>query len=91
MQLVSIACQGEDYCSILKLSCRSLAFTSYKAFLKNKKRSETSLPASFSTKTMKKNIPIVMFYYVTSCHRLVAFTSRDIGHYVYCNCLLTSL
>ena len=32
----------------LKLSCRPLAFTSYKAFLTNKKRSRTSLPASFS-------------------------------------------
>ena len=30
-----------------KLSCRPLAFTSYQAFSKNKKRSETSLPVSF--------------------------------------------
>ena len=35
--------------NILKLSCRSLAFTSDKAFLKNKERSAASLPASFST------------------------------------------
>ena len=48
LQLVSIVCQIEDYRNILKLSCRPLAFTLYKAFLKNKKRSETSLPASFS-------------------------------------------
>ena len=33
--------------NILKLSCRPLAFTSYKAFLKNKKRSRSSLPTSF--------------------------------------------
>ena len=39
---------------ILKLSCRSLAFTSNKAFLKNKKRSAASLPASFSTLFLKK-------------------------------------
>ena len=34
---------------ILKLSCRPFAFTSYKTFWKNKKRSRTSLSASFST------------------------------------------
>ena len=28
----------------MKLSCRPLAFTSHKAFLKSKKRSRTSLP-----------------------------------------------
>ena len=31
-----------------RLRCRPLAFTSYKAFSKTKKRSGTSLPASFS-------------------------------------------
>ena len=35
------------YRYILKLTCRSLAFTSYNAFLKIKKRSGTSPPASF--------------------------------------------
>ena len=34
------------YQNILKLSCRPLAFNSYKAFLKYKKRSGTSLPVS---------------------------------------------
>ena len=34
--------------TILKLNCRALNFTSYKAFLKDKNRSETSLSASFS-------------------------------------------
>ena len=47
MQFVYIVFQVERYQNILKLSCRPLAFTSYKAFLKNKKRSRTSLPASF--------------------------------------------
>ena len=41
-------CQVEDYYRILKLNCRPLAFTSYKVFLKNKKRVGTSLPNSFS-------------------------------------------
>ena len=37
-----------SYWNIFKLSCRSLAFTSCKAFSKNKKRSGTSLPGSLS-------------------------------------------
>ena len=39
-----IVCQVENYRKWLKLSCRPLAFTSHKAFLKSKKRSRTSLP-----------------------------------------------
>ena len=38
----------EGYRKIVKSSCRPLAFTYYKAFLKNKKRSGTSFPTSFS-------------------------------------------
>ena len=48
IQFVFIVCQVEGYQSILKLSCRPLAFTSYKALFKNKKRSGSRLPASFS-------------------------------------------
>ena len=40
-------CQGEGYRKILKLSSRTLDFTSYNAFL-NKKRSGTSPSASIS-------------------------------------------
>ena len=47
-QFVFIVCQVEDYENILKLSCRALTFTLYKAFLKNKKSAGTSLAASFS-------------------------------------------
>ena len=50
----------------LKLSCRPLAFTSYKAILKNKNRSGTSLSASFSAWFLKKNISVVVFYYMTT-------------------------
>ena len=39
--------QVEVYQSILKLRCWPLAFTLYKAFLKNKKRSGTSLSTHF--------------------------------------------
>ena len=86
---VLIVCQVEDYRKWLKLSCRAFTFTSYKAFLKSKKRSGNSLPASFSAWFLKKNIYIVIFYYLTKFQCLVAFPSWDIGQYVYCNCLLT--
>ena len=45
IQFVLIVCQVEGYRNVLKLSCRPLAFTSHKPFLKNKKRSGTNLPA----------------------------------------------
>ena len=48
IQFVFIVCQVQRYRNILKLSSRPLAFTSYKAFLKNKRRPKTSLVASFS-------------------------------------------
>ena len=85
------ACQAEDYLNILKLSCRGFTFTSYKAFSKNKKRSWTSLPALFSAWFMTKYISLVIFYYLTKCYCLVAFTTWDVGQYIYCNCLLTKL
>ena len=53
---VFTVCQVEDSRNWLKLCCRALAFTSNKAFLKNQKRSGTSLPVSFSTRFLKKNI-----------------------------------
>ena len=62
-----------------------------KTFLKNKKRSGTILPVSFSVWFLKKNISLVIFYYLTKFKCLVVFTSWDIGQYVYRNCLLTSL
>ena len=76
---------------IVKLSCRPLAFASYKALLKSKKRSGASLPALFSAWFLKKNISVVMFYYLTKFQSLAAFTSWDIGQYVYCNGFLTKL
>ena len=45
----------------MQLSCRPLPFTSYNAFLKNKKRSGTSLATSFSARFLK-NISLVAFY-----------------------------
>ena len=40
---------------------------------------------------LKKNVSHGTFYILTTFHCLIVFTSRDIGQYVYCNCLLTSL
>ena len=48
IQFVFIACQVEDYQNIVKLNCEPFDLISYRAFLKNRKRSGTSLPASFS-------------------------------------------
>ena len=62
IQFVFIECQLEGYGNILKLTCRPLAFTSYKASLKNKKRSGTSFLATFSAWFMKKNISLVILY-----------------------------
>ena len=42
---VCMICQVEGYRIMLKLKYTPLAFTSYKAFLKNKERSATSLLA----------------------------------------------
>ena len=74
MPLVFIVCQIESYQNILKLICKPLAFTSYKAFLKNKKRSRASLSTTFWVWFFKKNVSHVMF---------------PASHYVYCNFLLT--
>ena len=56
-------------------------------FSKNKWRSGTSLPASFSGWFLKENISFVIFCYLADFRCLVAFTSIDIGQYVCCNCL----
>ena len=83
--------QVEDYRNWLKLSCRPLVFISNETFLKNKKKSGTSLPTSFSVWFLKKNISLVIFFYLTKFQCLVVFTSWDIGQYVYCNSLLIKL
>ena len=62
-----------------------------KAFLKNKRRFETSFPASFSAWFLKTNISLVIFYLLIKFPCLVVFNSRDIAQYVCSNCLLTRL
>ena len=62
MKFVFIECEVEGHQNILKLSCKPLAFTSCKAFLKNKKKSGTSPLAPYSALFLKKNIYLVIFY-----------------------------
>ena len=51
-----IVCPSQWLLNILKLMYWQLTFTICKAYLKNKKRSGTSLPVSFSAWFLKKNI-----------------------------------
>ena len=88
---VLIVSPVDDYRKWLKLNCSLFAFTSYKAFLKNKKSSGTILHAWFSAGYLKKSISVVIFYYLTKFQHLVAFTLWDIGQCIYCNCLLIRL
>ena len=62
IQFAFIVCQIEGYRNMLKLSCRPIVFTSYKDFLKSKKRYGTGFSASFSARFLKKNIFLVIFY-----------------------------
>ena len=48
-------------------------------------------PPHFVYDFSRKNVSHVTFYQLIKFHCLIAFTSRDIGQYVYYNCLLTSL
>ena len=34
---------------------------------------------------------LFIFYYLSKFHGLIAFTSWDVGEYVYCDCLLARL
>ena len=62
MEVAFILWKVKGYRNMSKLSCRPLGFTSYKAFFKNKRCSETSLPASFSELFLTENISLAIFY-----------------------------
>ena len=64
----------EVYQNTLKLKCWSLAFTSYKTFLKIKKGSRSSLPASFSI-ILRENIFDYKFYQLTKFQWLITWYS----------------
>ena len=59
---LKVLCLVQSYLKMLKLSCIPLALSSYKAFLKNRKKSRTSLHALFSAWILNKNIFLVIFY-----------------------------
>ena len=61
------------------------------SFLKNRKRSRTSFPATFSAWFLKKNIYFVIFFYLPWISLPGCFTSEDIEQYVYCICFLGML
>ena len=93
MQFVFIVCQVKDYRNVLTLNCRSIAFISRNLFKKTKRgRKLVSLP-HFLHDLWRKILPLLysIIYILTKFHWLVAFTSWDIGQYVYCNCLWNSL
>ena len=83
--------QNDGYRNILKVNCKTLAFTSCKAFLTNKERFETRLPASFSAWFLKKNTFLVIFYDLTKFYCLFSFKSWAVFQYVYCDYLLARL
>ena len=62
IKFIFIIGQVKDYRNILKLRCSPTAFTSFKAFLKDKKKCGTCLPVSFSVWFLKKNTSLVIFY-----------------------------
>ena len=73
IKLFLLYAQIEEYQIILNIRCRPIAFTWYKASLKNKKGSATSLPASFSVWFWNKKTSNVIFYEPTKLHCLIAF------------------
>ena len=75
----------------IEAKLETTCFYLIKGFFKNKKRPGTSFPASLSGWFSNKNVYLVIFNELTKLHFVVAFTSWDIGQYVYCNCLSTRL
>ena len=76
-----MVCKVEGYQIIFKLSCRPLALPYIKPFEKTEGLELVFLP-HFLQDFLKKKISLVIFYYLTKLHCLVAFTSRDIALYV---------
>ena len=75
----------------IKIKLQSICFYLKLNIFKKQKWPWISLLASFSAWFLKKNISLVIFYYLTKFQCPVAFTLWDIGDYIYWNCLLTSL
>ena len=81
-----IVYEVDDYQNIkyIETKLQTTCFYFIQSFLKKaKKRSGTSHAVSFSAWFLKRNISLIIFYYLTKFYCLVAFTLWDIEHYVY--------
>ena len=85
-----IVCSSQG-CNISKLKCRPIAFTSYKACLKNKKRSGNSLPVSFFAWILNKTFLTFNSVNWPNFFCLITFTSWEFWKYVHCYCLFLRL
>ena len=90
IQFVFIVCPSRVLLKYIKPKVLTTCFYLVESFFLKKNRYRTSLPASFYASVLKKNISHVIFYSLTKSQCLIAFTSWDIGQYVYCNCFLPS-
>ena len=54
----------------IKTKLQNICFSLYKTFLKNKKTSGTSLPASFFAWFLQQDFSLVIFFYLTKFHCL---------------------
>ena len=77
MQFVFIACRVKDYRNLLKLICRPVALTSYKAFEKKttKRGLEPVSLSHFLNYFLRKVFILLYSINLTTFHCLVAFTS----------------
>ena len=60
----------------------------YAQFWFSRKGSGNSFSTTLCVWFFKKFVSHIFFYWQNKFHCLIAFTSWDIGQYVYCNCLL---
>ena len=80
-RFVFIVCPSRGLLKYIETRFWTFTFTSYKAFWKNYKRSETSLPV----------LTFCIIFWCTKCYCLIAFSSWKIGQYVFCNYFFPSL
>ena len=89
LEFAFIICQVQGYQNILRLSCKPLAFATYEAFLKNKKKSRTSLSAAFSACFLRKMF--LLLYSINWPNFIALLSLLETRSVFVCNCLLTRL
>ena len=72
--------------------CKTLGYWSRDMlrFVFFRKESGNTFSIKFCVWFFKENVSHAIFCQPSKSHYLITFTSWDNGHYVYCNCLLTS-